>query len=186
MPEHDLHHDLLARCRKSDRLAQEQVYRLYYKAMYNVSFRLLGDQMEAEDVMQEAFLSAFRNINSWRGEVTFGAWLKKIVVNKSIDALRTRKIKFEEINEKLENETTEPDIDFDDADSKHAVEKIRTAMLELPDGFRAVLSLFLFEGYDHSEIAHIFNISESTSRSQLVRARKKLAEILKKRRYETR
>jgi len=186
MPETDLHRDLIARCRKNDRLAQGQVYRLYYKAMYNVSYRLLNDQPEAEDAMQEAFLSAFRNISSYRGEVTFGAWLKRIVINKSIDALRLRKLKFEEINEKTENETAEPDIEIDDDNYSVVIERVKAGMLELPDGFRAVLSLFLFEGYDHSEIAHIFNISESTSRSQLTRARKKLAEILNKGKYETR
>lgn len=186
MPEPDLHRDLIARCRKNDRLAQGQVYRLYYKAMYNVSYRLLYDQMEAEDAMQEAFLSAFRNISLYRGEVTFGAWLKRIVINKSIDLLRLRKLRFEEINEKTENEAAEPDIEIDDDDNTAVIERIKAAMLELPDGFRAVMSLFLFEGYDHSEIALIFNISESTSRSQLVRARKRLAEILNKRKDETR
>ena len=184
MTEPEVNRDLIERCRKGERLAQEQIYRLYYRAMYNVSFRLLNNQMEAEDVMQEAFLSAFRNINSWRGEVTFGSWLKRIVINKSIDSLRLRKLKLEEINEKIENETGEADIEIDD-DGREAVERIRKAMQELPEGFRTVLSLFLFEGYDHAEIAHIFNISESTSRSQLVRAKKRLADILKKKRNET-
>ncbi len=97
-----------------------------------------------------------------------------------------RKLKFEEINEKTENETAERILKLMTTTTALLLKGFKAGMLELPDGFRAVLSLFLFEGYDHSEIAHIFNISESTSRSQLTRARKKLAEILNKGKYETR
>ena len=92
--------NLIERCRKGERKAQELLYRLYYKAMYNVCYRLLNNQFEAEDVMQEAFLSAFLRIQTYRGEVTFGSWLKRIVINKAIDVLRTRKVIFEEVDEK--------------------------------------------------------------------------------------
>lgn len=174
------HEDLIERCRKGERRAQELLYRQYYKAMYNISFRLLNNRFEAEDVMQEAFLSAFLKIRAYRGEVTFGSWMKRIVINRAIDVLRTRKMVFEEVTEKTEdlavdgawNEADQHEIDL-------AVERIREAIEKLPDGFRVVLSLFLFEGYDHIEIAQILNISESTSRSQLARAKKKLTGMLK-------
>jgi len=141
---------------------------------------MLNDQVEAEDVMQESFLAAFLKINIYRGEMSFGSWLKKIVINKSIDVLRLRKIRFEELNEKTGyfSEPEEYDLDAAEEDA-YRVSKIREAVKKLPDGFRTVLSLALFEGFDHEEIAMILKISESTSRSQLTRAKKKLIEYLK-------
>lgn len=179
-------HDLIERCRKGEREAQEQLYRQYYKAMYNVSFRLLNNQVEAEDVMQEAFLTAFLKIHGYRGTVSFGSWLKRIVINKSIDMLRMRKMQLEEIDENTGTEA-ELDTDYkgDEQDTSAAILKIKEAVKALPDGFRIVLSLFFFEGYDHSEIAQILGITESTSRSQLVRAKKKLVEFLNSNRNET-
>lgn len=173
--------NLVERCKKGERRAQEILYKQYYKAMYNVSFRLLNNKFEAEDVMQEAFLSAFLKIQAYRGEVTFGSWLKRIVINKSIDVLRTRKVVFEEVTEKTEGKALqEKDDEADPKEIAMTISRIREAMEMLPDGFRVVLSLFLFEGYDHMEIAQILNISESTSRSQLARAKKRLADMLKK------
>lgn len=178
--------ELINRCRNGDRLAQTEIYRLYYKAMYNTCYRMLNNPVEAEDVMQESFLSAFLKINSYRGEMSFGSWLKKIVVNKTIDVLRLRKVKFEEINEKFAAEDeSEAFSNMVSEETSGLVKRIREAVTLLPEGFRVVLSLSLFEGYDHEEIAMILGISESTSRSQLARAKKKLVENLKKDRNET-
>lgn len=178
--------ELINRCRNGDRLAQTELYSLYYKAMYNTCYRMLNNQVEAEDVMQESFLSAFLKINSYRGEMSFGSWLKKIVVNKAIDVLRSRKVKFEEINEKFAAEDeSEAFRNMVSEESSGLVRKIREAVKLLPEGFRVVLSLSLFEGYDHEEIAMILGISESTSRSQLARAKKKLVEYLKNEGNET-
>src|SRR4030043_1589075 len=90
--------EIISNCRKGDSKAQFEIYRLYYKAMYNTCLRIVSQPAEAEDIMQEAFLSAFSKIETYKGDVSFGAWLKKIVINKSIDALRQRKIRFEELN----------------------------------------------------------------------------------------
>lgn len=174
-----VHHELISRCRSGDRAAQEEVYRLYYKAMYNTCLRMLNDRMEAEDVMQEAFLAAFTKLGQYRGEMPFGAWLKRIVINKAIDVLRQRKIRFEELDERQEAETEEPGM-LHEEDAANMVKQIREAIQTLPEGFRVVLSLALFEGYDHEEIAMILGITESTSRSQLARAKRKLTEMLKK------
>jgi RNA polymerase sigma factor (sigma-70 family) len=176
----NIHQDLINRCRKGDRLAQEELYRLYFKAMYNTSLRMLNDRFEAEDVMQEAFLAAFTKLGQYRGEMSFGSWLKKIVINKTIDVLRSRKVRFEELDEKQEDEDL-PEFEMEHVteESAHLVHRIREAVKLLPEGFRIVLSLALFEGYDHEEIAMILGISESTSRSQLARAKKKLVEYLK-------
>jgi RNA polymerase sigma factor (sigma-70 family) len=177
----NIHQDLIDKCRNGSRLAQEEIYRLYYRAMYNTCLRMLNDRVEAEDVMQDAFLTAFLKLGQYRGEMSFGSWLKRIVVNKSIDVLRAKKMRFEELDEKHEDETAFSfESDQAQEETEQQVRKIKEAVQQLPEGFRVVLSLFLFEGYDHEEIALILGISESTSRSQLARAKKKLAEYLKK------
>lgn len=176
---YEFHQELIEGCRKGDRLAQREIYRLYYKAMYNTCYRMLNNQAEAEDIMQESFLSAFMKISSYKGEMSFGSWLKKIVINKTIDVLRTRKVKFEELNEKLvgPDDSPEPGFNVPDDDTR-MIDRIKEALKQLPEGFRVVLTLSLFEGFDHEEIAMILKISESTSRSQLARAKKKLIEII--------
>lgn len=176
---YNIHQDLINRCTKGDKLAQSEIYGLYYKAMYNTCFRMLDDKVEAEDVMQESFLAAFLKIHTYRGEMSFGSWLKRIVVNKAIDFLRSKKVKFEELNEKtgISDELDWQDLENTEEDVR-MVAKIREAVRQLPEGFRVVLSLALFEGYDHEEIAMILKINESTSRSQLARAKKRLIEYL--------
>jgi RNA polymerase sigma factor (sigma-70 family) len=170
----NLHQDLLDGCKVGDQKAQFQIYKLYYKAMYNTSLRIVNDTMEAEDVMQEAFLSAFEKIDTYSGTVSFGAWLKKIVVNRSLDALSKRKAVFEDIEHHagLRDESTEDTMNDDEIEIK--IGEIKEAMERLPDGYRVILTLYLLEGYDHDEIAEILNISSSTSRSQLSRAKQKL------------
>jgi len=172
----NIHQDLIDLCRQGNREAQFRIYGLYYKAMYNTSLRIVKHPGEAEDIMQESFLSAFEKIGTYGGTVSFGAWLKRIVVNRSLDSIRKHKMYFEALEESnigdLNDEGQEEVVNVD-------TEKIRNAIMKLPDGFRIVLSLYLLEGYDHEEIAQILDISSSTSRSQYTRARKKLVEILK-------
>ena len=176
----NIHQDLIDGCKLGDQKAQFQIYKLYYKAMYNTCLRIVNDSMEAEDVMQEAFLSAFEKIDAYSGTVSFGAWLKKIVVNKSLDALSKQKEIFEnidsyiEIKDESDNEATERE----ELDAK--VEEIKAAIDALPDGYRVILSLYLLEGYDHEEIAEIMSITSSSSRSQLSRAKLRLINDLKK------
>lgn len=145
--------------------------------MYNVAYRIVHDEEEAEDVLQEGFISAFKNLGHYRGDATFGAWLKRIVVNKAINAVKRKKMdRFPDdgqIDRPEENEDEFQDFPF-------TVEKVRSAMDRLPDGYRMVLSLYLLEGYDHGEIAEILGISESTSKSQFNRSKKKLRELLEK------
>lgn len=175
----NIHQDLINGCLEGDQKAQFQVYKLYYKAMYNTSLRIVNDSMEAEDVMQEAFLSAFEKINTYSGTVSFGAWLKRIVVNRSLDVLGRRKAIFEE----LDSHTGIRDDSIADAEYREEtetrVEEVKAAIERLPEGYRVILSLYLIEGYDHDEIAEMLNISSSTSRSQLSRAKQKLVSELK-------
>ena len=142
--------------------------------MYSICLRILNDETEAEDVMQESFLNAFRKIDSYKGEVSFGAWLKKIVVNRSLDHLKKKKVKFEEINER----TTQIE-DYQMEIKEVDLQVIKKAIQNLPDGYRVILSLYLIEGYDHEEISQILGISNSNSRTQFLRAKSKLRELLK-------
>ncbi|MEE4114694.1 MAG: sigma-70 family RNA polymerase sigma factor [Marinilabiliaceae bacterium] len=169
----NIHQNLIDGCKSGDQKAQFQIYKLYYKAMYNTSLRIVSDTMEAEDIMQEAFLAAFEKIDTYSGKVSFGAWLKKIVINRSLDALNKQKAIFEDIDTHHELKHI-PDDDEYSRDDDLKIEEVREAIKELPDGYRIILSLYLLEGYDHDEISEILNISSSTSRSQLSRAKQKL------------
>jgi len=171
----NIYHEVIERCQKGDSKAQFELYKLYYKPMYNVCLRMVGNEVEAEDVMQEAFLKAFTKIDTYEGKVSFGAWLKKIVINRSLDQLKKRKVKFEELNEKIPDE--EPDIL--ELSEVH-LEKLKNTIQQLPDGYRVVLSLYLLEGYDHEEIAQILGITNVSSRSQYLRAKLKLRQMLHK------
>jgi len=142
--------------------------------MYSVSLRIVNDEMEAEDVMQEAFLKAFSKIDTYKGEVSFGAWLKRIVVNRSLDYLKKRKVQFEEVNERT-TQIADYQIEVKEID----VQILKKAIQNLSDGYRVVLSLYLIEGFDHEEISQILGISNSASRTQLLRAKNKLKELLK-------
>jgi len=176
----NIHQDLIDGCRNGDQKAQFQIYKLYYKAMYNTSLRIVSDTMEAEDIMQESFLSAFEKIETYSGTVSFGAWLKRIVINRSLDALNRRKMIFEDIegHHEIRDTSSEETMYVEDINSK--IEEVKNAIERLPDGYRIILSLYLIEGYDHDEIAEILNISSSTSRSQLSRAKQKLIGELRK------
>jgi RNA polymerase sigma factor (sigma-70 family) len=172
----NIHEELIERCRQGDRGAHFKLYQLYKRSMYNVGYRIVNNEAEAEDVLQEAFISAFRNLAYYRGDATFGAWLKRIVVNKAINYLKKRQLERLPDDEKWDVKEEEP---LDELEHfPYSVAQVRDAIGRLPDGYRAVLSLYLLEGYDHSEIGGILGISESTSKSQFNRSKKKLKELL--------
>jgi len=174
----DKHHDLVVECKQGSKKACFELYRLYSKAMLNVAFRIVGSIGEAEDVLQDAFLDAFNRVKDFRQETTFGLWLKQIVVHRSINLLRKRRLELVELGEdQLDNIPDEEN--EDDGEIQYKVAQVKEAMKELPDGYRVVISLYLLEGYDHEEIGQILNISENTSRTQFLRSKRKLYEILK-------
>ena len=148
--------------------------------MLNVCMRILNHLGEAEDVLQEAFIDAFAKIKDFRQEATVGIWLKQIVVNKAINQIRQRKVQLVDIDTFGGDNYDIPDFQesFDEEEMKFEVERVKRAMQQLPEGFRVVLTLYLFEGYDHEEISKILNINESTSRTQYMRAKKRLLEIM--------
>jgi RNA polymerase sigma-70 factor (ECF subfamily) len=168
---------LISLCLKGNRQAQHTLYHRYCDAMYNVCYRMLGSQAEAEDVLQEAFMDVFRNMESFRGESSLGAWIKRIAINHCLNVFKRRKLKFEEMHDRL-GEVPE-EVYKEDEHTSYEVKKVKDAILKLPDGYRQVITLYLIEGYDHGEIAEILGIQETGSKSQYSRARAKLRELLK-------
>lgn len=170
-----LHTDLVEACKQGDRNAQFRLYQLYSRAMYNICTRMLGDSAAAEDALQEAFVSAFRKLHTFQGRSTFGAWLKRIVINKCVSTLQRRKMQYEP----LEYAEGDPDAMVNPVLPEVRLPElnsgiIRDAIDELPEGCRVIFSLYQLEGYDHQEIADILGVSVSTSKSQFHRAKKLL------------
>lgn len=177
----DIHKKIAERCIQGDRNAQFELYKLYSKAMYNISYRMLNSKIEAEDMLQEVFTEVFTRIHTFRFDSTIGAWIKRITVNKCINEINRRKISLdfvEEVPDIIEHEEEEM--------AGITVEKVKNAMEKLPDGSRIIFSLYLLEGYDHEEIGQIMNISPSTSKTQYMRARLKVKDILTTQGYERR
>ena len=175
---------LIEECIKGSRKAQKELYDKYNALFFSLCLRYTHTREEAEDILQEGFIKAFRRIHEFEGRSGFGHWLKTIVINTSIDRFRKRRRLMEaELSE--ENIVEEGDDWHDGADEEDMAiqaEQIRKAILQLPEGYRVVVSLHLLEGYDHEEIGQILGISNSTARSQFARGRKKLIEILKRQR----
>ncbi|HZZ74490.1 MAG TPA: RNA polymerase sigma factor [Puia sp.] len=172
------HDELVERCRHGDRRSYGELYQKYSKAMYNTSLRIVNHTADAEDVLQESFVDAFAAIDSFAYKSTFGAWLKRIVINKSINTLRKKKMDIIDIDKTSALHVAEDDA-YDEEGLKLKVEEIKKSVKELPNGYRTVLTLHLFEGYDQEEIAEILQISHATVRTQYMRAKQKLLHIIK-------
>jgi RNA polymerase sigma-70 factor (ECF subfamily) len=168
----DPNHILIEKCKKGDRHAFREIYELYSKAMFNISMRILNKREEAEDVLQESFIKAFNSLDQYKGEASFGTWLKKIVINRSLDVVNKKQIDFIPIDR------IELQDDVDETEEMYTIEDVKEALHQLPDGYRVILTLFLFENYSHKMISEHLKISEGTSKSQYHRARKKLQELI--------
>ena len=174
---------LVDRARKGDQQSIYRLYKMYVRAMYNISIRIVANPLDAEDIMQESFASAFCNLEAYKGEASFGSWLKRIVINKSINHVKKQKIWFTDVD--AEHFSEKEDVVGEDSDdhlfNEISPEMIHEAIKTLPAKAKAVFSLYLLEGYQHRDIAGMLDISESTSKSQYQRARKLLQErILEK------
>ncbi|WP_047245961.1 RNA polymerase sigma factor [Maribacter thermophilus] len=174
--------DVVEKCKANDRSAQLKLYRQYCDGMYCVAMRFLKNSDDAEDVLQEAFIKAFQKIHQFEGEVTFGAWLKRIVVNKCIDFLKSKKGNTIALDESymvpVENDewTVSDEI---------CVEDVKKAIESLSGKYRYVVMMFLFEGYDHKEISQVLEISETACRTRLLRGKSQLKKVLKAKKYGT-
>jgi RNA polymerase sigma-70 factor (ECF subfamily) len=169
--------DIIKQCKSNNRKAQIQLYETYCDAMFAVAMRFLRNSDDAEDVLQESFLKAFQKIEQFKGEVTFGAWLKRIVVHSCIDFLKAKHHEYIPLDENL--------IHFADDDDWEVtipitIDEVRLEILGISEKYRFVLLLYLIEGYDHSEISEILHIPEATCRTHLLRGKAILKEKLAK------
>ncbi len=170
---------LVEQCSRNNAKAQMQLYRMFSQSMYNTSLRITGNKNLAEDVMQEAFLSAFEKIKNCKTPEHFGSWLKRIVINRSIDEIRKKRISLIPLEETLPLADDSPEYNpEEEMEQEKLLEYIKKAITLLPDGYRIVLTLKLLEDYDYSTIAKDLDLAESTVRSQFVRGRQKLLEII--------
>lgn len=174
-----VHDSLIRQCLDGNEQAQYRFYQQYSKAMFNICLRMLNDCALAEDALQDAFVSAFRNLHTFKGESPVGAWLKRIVINTCLNYLKKKSIEIVPVKD-IGSIPVHEAGNVDYTEINFEVSKVKEGIKKLPNGFRIVLSLYLLEGYDHKEIADVLNISESTSKSQYNRAKKKLRDILKK------
>jgi RNA polymerase sigma factor (sigma-70 family) len=166
---------LIEASRAGDKKAQYRLYSMYSKAMYNICTRMLNSREEAEDILQEAFSEAFYRLGSFRQESTFGAWLRRIVVNRCINALKKKKLDVVPLDDQgiqVLSSNIEPDTEL------YSPERILRALSKLPDGYRIVFSMYILDGYSHKEIAEMLNITESTSKTQYLRAKQRIKELL--------
>lgn len=167
-------------CKQNNAKAQMQLYDMYCQAMFTIAQRYVKDSFVAEDMMQDAFIKVFKNIQGFKGEVTIGAWIKRIVINQCIDYLKKKRIELVSIEEK---ELTIADDGDWTVKEEVPVNIVTSAINSLPEKYKVVLNLYLIEGYDHQEIAKVLNITEVNSRSQLMRGKNKLRGQLKQYNY---
>ena len=174
--------DLVEKCKANNQKAQLKLYKQYCDGMYCVAMRFVKNSDDAEDVLQESFVKAFQKIEQFKGEVTFGAWLKRIVVNKSIDFLKAKQEKLVALDESYMH--IEEDEDWT-VDNEIAVKEIRNAIDTLSEKYKYVVLMYLLEGYDHDEISEVLCITPTTCRTRLLRGKGQLKEILKRKGYGT-
>ena len=176
------HFDIVEACKRGDRKAQVELYKLYSKAMYNICLRMLGSVENAEDALQNSFVDVFSKLDSFRFESAIGAWIKRIVINNCINHMKKRKIELSELNDNVHH-LAEDHVTPSVSDDNLNVEMIQKAIMQLPEGYRVVFTLYAMEGYDHEEIGEILGVSEATSKSQYSRAKAKLRDILQSPRH---
>jgi RNA polymerase sigma-70 factor (ECF subfamily) len=170
---------LIEDCRRGKQPAQLTLYTKYAQRLYIACLRITGNRMEAEEAMQDTFLKVFSHLAQYRSDQNFEAWIHRIAVHTAIDYVRRQTQAWEDLSPN--HQAGQPDeADESEEEAIHcAVAQVKTAMQKLPAGYRIVLSLYLFEGYDTEEIASILNIQPSGVRTQYLRAKRKLLEIIK-------
>ena len=169
------HKDIVKACMSNDRRAQFELYKLYSKGMYNICLRMVNNESDAEDIIQHSFMDVFSKLHMFKFESSIGAWIKRIVINNTINFLKKRKLQISELNDQIQLSVQDDQVD----DVHLGIDSVKNALGKLPDGYRVVFNLYAFEGYDHKEIGEIIGVTEATSKSQYSRAKKKIKEILR-------
>ncbi|MFK7952591.1 MAG: RNA polymerase sigma factor [Ekhidna sp.] len=172
---HTIHKHLIIQSQQGDQAAMSSLYGLYAKAMYNICRRMMGDEEEAKDLLQESFIDAFQKLPKLREVNTFSSWIKRIVVNNCINAIRKKKLDTSSMEEG-QDYIEEDEDNFEYANFQAA--QIMECVDLLPDGCKTVLNLYLFEGYDHKEIGEILGVTESASKAQYCKAKARIRKIL--------
>ncbi len=171
---------LIKACQRNERLAQSEFFRLYSGKFLGIAYRFAGDYDVANDLLQEGFIKIFNNINHYRFQGSFEGWMRRIIINTSINYIKKNyKMSFEEVDMSLYSNYTELS-ELPAIIDKMNFEAIVDEINRLPAGFRTVINLYAIDGYSYSEIALMLDIKEVTVRTQYVRARQKLAGILEK------
>lgn len=178
-PTHPNIEDLLEQCKSGNQRAQMTVYKSYYKAMYNTSLRIVKDNYSAENIVQESFLTAFTKLETLKDSVMFGPWLKRIVINYSINDYhknkRNQDVPLDEMLYKIEDDQgVAEDCELTNLKAAHIIE----TMKGLKDNYRIILNLFLIEGYDYEEISDVMNLSYANCRTMVSRAKENLKQKL--------
>ncbi len=174
--------EIVEECKANNRKAQLKLYKQYCDGMFCVAMRFLKNTDDAEDVIQESFIKAFQKIDQFKGDVTFGAWLKRIVINKSIDFLKSKQLKMVELDESYMSIATDDDWTVDQSIT---LDEVKQTIESLPEKYRYVVMMFLMEGFDHNEIAQVLNLTASNCRTRLLRGKGLLKELLKNKGYAT-
>lgn len=174
--QYDIHRELILRCQAGDRVAQNEMYRRYAGAMYNICRRMMNDDDDAKDLLQDVFVEAFLKIGTLKELSTFSAWIKRITVNKCINAIKKKRIFAVSLDESMDPAEEQEVIDKEII--SHEAQNIMRALEQISDGCRTVFNLYLFEGYDHKEISQIMSISESASKAQYSKAKQKIRNLL--------
>lgn len=169
------HKDIVKACMSNDRRAQFELYKLYSKGMYNICLRMVNNESDAEDIIQHSFMDVFSKLHMFKFESSIGAWIKRIVINNTINFLKKRKLQISELNDQIQISVQDDQVD----DAHLEIDSVKNALGKLPDGYRVVFNLYAFEGYDHKEIGEIIGVTEATSKSQYSRAKKRIKEILR-------
>lgn len=177
-----MHDDLLIKeCLKNKRGALDELYKKYAPKMFAVCLRYCKSRVEAEDLLQEGFIKVFTNLESFKGCGSLEGWIRRIVVNTCINYYRQKTMYFENVDTSKEAQSESATLD---ALADISAEELMQHIQNLPEGYRMVFNLYVIEGYQHKEIAEMLNVSENTSKTQLLKARKALQEKINNVVYE--
>lgn len=160
--------ELVSECLKGKPSAQRNLFQVHSGKMFAVCLRYMGNTMEAEEVLQESFIKVFEKLNQWKGDGPLGGWIRTIVVNTALTRIKNNK-KFK-LDKNIDEAVTLSDNNEDQLEAMQA-EDLMKLIAQMPDGYKTVFNLFVVEGYGHKEIAEMLGVSESTSKTQFLKAK---------------